>query len=78
MRIIVDMICSEGHRDEYWIDSEVREAPCANCPATASRVVSPVKVTFKGQGFPSNDDAWAKAHEHHGDRAKAARGEEIG
>ena len=78
MRIIVDMVCSEGHRNEYWVERDVREAPCTECSDMASRVVSPVQVKFKGHGFPSNDDKWAARHEHFGDVAKAKRGEELG
>ena len=78
MRIILDMVCPTGHRNEYWVDSSVREAPCAECPATASRVISPIKTVFKGQGWPDKDHKWAKDHEYHGDTAKASRGEELG
>ena len=78
MRIIVDMVCTEGHRNEYWVERDVREAPCSDCSATASRVVSPVQVKFKGSGWPDKDHSWAKQHEYHGDIAKAKRGEELG
>jgi len=78
LRIIVDMVCEEGHRHEYWIEGAVRSGPCASCSGTASRVVSPVQVNFKGSGWPDKDHSWAKQHEYHGDTAKASRGEQLG
>jgi predicted nucleic acid-binding Zn ribbon protein len=72
------MVCSEGHRREYWIDRESREAPCSSCSAIATRVISPVSTVFKGSGWPDKDHSWAKKHEYHGDIAKARRGEPVG
>jgi predicted nucleic acid-binding Zn ribbon protein len=78
MRIIVDMVCENGHRHEYWIDGAMRSGPCASCSGTATRVITPIRAVFKGAGWPDKDDKWAKKHEYHGDIAKASRGEEIG
>jgi len=72
------MVCSEGHRNEYWVERDVREAPCTECSDMASRVITPIRAVFKGSGWPDKDNSWAKAHEYHGDVAKAKRGEELG
>ena len=78
MRLLVEMVCPAGHREEYFVESEVRTAPCAHCEATASRVTSPSLVVFKGNGWPDKDNKWAKKHEYQGDIAKAKRGETLG
>ena len=78
MRMLIEMVCPDGHRNEYYVEKTTRSAICKACTKTATRVTSLPLVKFKGNGFPDNDNKWAKRHEYHGDSAKAKRGEELG
>ena len=78
MRVFNDFKCKDGHVSEMFVPMEQKEASCPACGREAAKVITALTVLFKGQGFPSNDDNWAKRHEHHGDIAKQKRGEKLG
>ena len=78
MRVLNDYKCNEGHVNEMWVDRETKEVPCPTCGKEATKIIRPLTVKFIGGGWPDKSDKWAKAHEYHGDVAKARRGEELG
>ena len=51
------------HIEEQWVDSSDKFTTCLECGETAQRIISSVRTHFKGTGWPSADDAWAKDHE---------------
>jgi len=78
LRVLNDFKCSEGHVHEMWVERDAKVAPCASCGREATKIIRPLTVKFIGGGWPDKQDKWAKAHEYHGDVAKAKRGEELG
>lgn len=64
-----DFQCKQGHRNEQFIHSDVREIECPNCGELAVRIISPVATKLDGTSgdFPGEAIKWAKRHE------KAAR-----
>jgi putative FmdB family regulatory protein len=78
LRVFNDFKCADGHVSEMFVPMDQKVVPCPTCGKEATKVITALTVVFKGQGFPSNDDNWAKRHEHHGDTAKLKRGETIG
>jgi hypothetical protein len=65
MRRIYEFRCSDGHTTEKYIDYETVEIQCQVCEKTASRIISPVRVSLDGTDpvYVSAYDRWAKRHE---------------
>lgn len=61
--ILFDFTCPNGHTTEHLVSSDTRQLLCPVCGQIAKRITSPVSSVFKGTGFPTADDKWAKEHE---------------
>ena len=77
MRMIFDFRCANDHVTEHLVQNTVTAVKCSTCDEQAVRMISPVKCVLNNS-FPGYASKWEREHEHHGDLAKARRGEELG
>ena len=64
-RRIFEFQCKEGHITERFIDYETVNTACNVCSNTATRIISPVRVSLDGTDpvYVSAYDRWARVHE---------------
>lgn len=62
-KMLFDFTCPNNHTSEHLVTSDTRELLCPVCGHIAKRITSPVSSIFKGSGFPTADDKWAREHE---------------
>jgi len=62
-KMLFDFCCNNNHTTEHYVDSNIREVLCQVCGHTSTRVISPISTIFKGTGFPTADDKWAREHD---------------
>jgi len=62
MRRLFDFLCEKGHKEEQYIDSEVRESNCSKCGSNNKRIIS--GTSFKlDHTFPGANMKWVRDHE---------------
>lgn len=62
---VFDFECPGGHISEHFVDAEQREAPCPECGAQASRLISAPRAKLEGFSgdFPTAGDHWVNMRE---------------
>jgi hypothetical protein len=63
--IMFDFECSNGHKFEDLVKSDIHELDCPQCNAKAARQISAVRLDYLQMGlkpgdFPTAGDRWAK------------------
>lgn len=61
-RRIFEFVCTDGHRTEALVDSEVHATPCRECGADSIRVMSAPTMKLEGWtgSFPTAYDSWER------------------
>ena len=59
---VFEFLCEDGHLNELFVDSSVREQPCKVCGKVAHRIVSAGHVQLEGitGAFPGAADKWVR------------------
>jgi len=64
---LFDFECALGHRDEYFVEADVRVIECRVCGRVAARLIAAPRINLEGISgdFPTAADKWEKRRESH-------------
>ena len=64
---LFDFQCDRGHRDEHFVEPEVRTVVCRTCGGVAVRLLSAPRIRLEGLSgdFPTAAAQWEKRRESH-------------
>ena len=64
---VFDFKCSQGHREEHFVEPDVRTVVCRACGGAAARLLSAPRISLEGLSgdFPTAADKWEKRRESH-------------
>ena len=67
MKILNDYQCVKGHKEEYFVDSDVMSVTCRHCGNDATKLLSAPRVSLEGVSgdFPTAADAWVNRRNSH-------------
>jgi hypothetical protein len=61
-RRLFDFACKNSHITESFVDIDTKEVQCSECGETATRIISPIRVSLDpiSGDFPVATARWAK------------------
>jgi hypothetical protein len=64
---VFDFVCSNGHKHELFVPSNIWDMPCPTCGLNARRIISAPRVKLEGfsGSFPGAAAAWEQRRESH-------------
>tara|TARA_R110000782_G_scaffold11645_1_gene35193 strand:+ start:259 stop:489 length:231 start_codon:yes stop_codon:yes gene_type:complete len=65
VRLLFDFECVDGHVEEHFVSSDIREVECPHCPNPAQRIQSPVRSALDpvSGDFKKATGKWMKSRE---------------
>ena len=66
MKVLNDYLCANGHKEEYFVENDIKTLKCLECGEAATKVRSVPNFQLPGNdpaGFPTAADKWVKKRE---------------